>query len=102
MGMETEKILQALREVIDPELGVNIVELGLVYEVRRDIDVVRVRMTLTTPGCPLGGYFLEEVSRAAANGAGVETENVEVEFVFDPPWTPEMMSEEARATLGFD
>ena len=102
MALDPDAIRECIREnVIDPELGINVVDLGLVY----DIDVrgekdVRVEMTLTTPGCPLYDVLEAEVARAVQERFGEEI-RVEVEFVFDPPWTPEMMSDDARMELGF-
>ncbi len=102
MALDAEEIRELIREnVIDPELGINVVDLGLVYdvEVRGERDV-RVEMTLTTPGCPLYEVLENEVRRVIQERFGDDV-NVEVEFVFDPPWTPDMMSEEAKAELGF-
>jgi metal-sulfur cluster biosynthetic enzyme len=102
MSLDTESIRECIREnVIDPELGINVVDLGLLYdvEIRGERDV-RIEMTLTTPGCPLYDMIESEISRALKERFGDDL-NVEVEFVFDPPWTPEMMSEEARMELGF-
>jgi metal-sulfur cluster biosynthetic enzyme len=90
---------ELLREVIDPELGVNIVDLGLVYDIRVADDVAHIRMTLTTPGCPLGAYLDDEVRRCLWGAPGVA--DVDVQVVWDPPWRPEMMSDRARAQLGW-
>lgn len=92
-------VLRALRVVIDPELGVDVVSLGLVYAATREGDRARVVMTMTTPACPLG----ESITRAAREA--VETlvpgvRHAEVELVFEPPWSPERMSPEAREQLG--
>jgi metal-sulfur cluster biosynthetic enzyme len=90
---------ELLREVIDPELGVNIVDLGLVYDVRVLDGMARVWMTLTTPGCPLSAY-LDDAIRAALDGVpGVDT--VDVRIVWEPPWHPEMMSDAAKRQLGW-
>jgi metal-sulfur cluster biosynthetic enzyme len=93
------RILDALRAVLDPELGLDVVSLGLVYEVAVADDGVRVAMTMTTPACPLG----EELVRDAAERlqAVVGDLPVTVELVWSPPWTPERMSAEARAALGW-
>lgn len=91
--------LDLLREVIDPELGVNIVDLGLVYDVRVADGVAAVRMTMTTPGCPLGGYLDDAVRDCLWGAPGVE--DVDVRIVWDPPWRPEMMSDAAREQLGW-
>lgn len=97
--MPAEKeVREALRDVIDPELNINIVDLGLVYEVDVESDEVYVLMTLTTPGCPLHGVFDEMVRQEVAKVEGVN--EVEVELTFEPRWSPEEMSEEAREELG--
>ncbi|BCJ31675.1 metal-sulfur cluster assembly factor [Actinocatenispora sera] len=90
---------ELLREVIDPELGVNIVDLGLVYGIRVADGLARIRMTLTTPGCPLGAYLDDEVRACLWAAPGVA--DVEVQVVWDPPWRPEMMSDRAKAQLGW-
>ena len=88
-----------LKKVIDPELSVNIVDLGLVYTISVRDGKVSILMTLTTPGCPLGSVFEELVSGAIRKLPGVA--DVSVVLTFDPPWTPDLMSETARAQLGF-
>ena len=95
-----EVVLEALREVYDPELHYNIVDLGLVYDVGimdRDIHVL---MTLTTPACPIGPMITEQIQETLGLMPGVK--DVDVEFTFDPPWGPDMMTDEARADLGID
>jgi metal-sulfur cluster biosynthetic enzyme len=94
-----EQILEALKNVLDPELGVNIVDLGLVYGVEIEGDAVHVTYTLTTMGCPIGPLIEAEIRQFLSTVEGVE--QVEAEMVLRPPWTPEMMSEEAKAALGF-
>jgi len=90
-----------LRDVIDPEIGINIVDLGLVYDVSLSVDgVVVVRMTLTTPGCPLGGYITDSINDTVAGVPGVT--DVDVRIVWDPPWDPDaMMSDWAKDLLGW-
>jgi len=95
-----EDIRQALEEVIDPELGINIVDLGLIYDIREDAGQVEIEMTLTSPGCPLIGVIEEQIKEAVANVKGVK--GVSVELVWDPPWGTHLMSEEARAELGIE
>jgi metal-sulfur cluster biosynthetic enzyme len=94
-----EQVLEALKNVYDPELGINIVDLGLVYEVEvsgeGDVDI---RYTLTTMGCPIGPLIEDQMRALLAEVAGVG--EVRPEMVLRPPWTPEMMSEEAKAALG--
>jgi metal-sulfur cluster biosynthetic enzyme len=94
---ETE-ILDTLRQVIDPELGCNIVDLGLVYSVSIEDDKVRVVMTLTTPGCPMHDSIRWGAQNALLGLEGVEA--AEVEVVWDPPWHPSMMTEFGRAATG--
>lgn len=95
-----EEITDALKDVIDPELGVNIVDLGLVYDVRVDQGHVEVVMTLTTPACPLSAYF-KQVIPAAVGKRVPEIGSVSVRVVWEPRWTPEMMSQEAKKALGW-
>lgn len=95
-----EKVRDRLREVMDPELDINIVDLGLIYEVEVRDDEVFILMTLTTPGCPLHGIFDEMVKREVGKIEGLEERDVEVELTFEPRWSPEKMSEEAKGELG--
>ena len=97
--VEKEQVMEALKGCVDPEIGMNLVELGLIYDVIIDKDKVTVRMTLTTPGCPMANMILGEVEEKVKNIKGVGA--VEVEIVWDPPWNPERMTEEAKAKLGF-
>lgn len=100
MMLTDDLVLAALREVIDPELGLNIVDLGLVYGVNITGDAgVTIEMTLTTPGCPLQANFREAVERVLWR-AFPDLPEVNVALVWNPPWTPEMISEEGRAELG--
>jgi metal-sulfur cluster biosynthetic enzyme len=91
-------LLDALRGVVDPELGCNIVDLGLIYDITRISGKVRVTMTLTTPGCPMHESLCRGVQMALLNLEGVE--DVEVELVWDPPWHPSMMTDAGRAQTG--
>ena len=96
----TDGVLEALRNVYDPELGINIVDLGLVYDVEVTPDgVVRIEYTLTTMGCPIGPLIEQQIQAMLANVDGVS--DVHAEMVLRPPWSPEMMSEEAKAALGY-
>jgi len=94
-----DQVMEALRNVHDPELGINIVDLGLVYSVDIQGDTVHVTYTLTTMGCPIGPLIEQEIMRFLADVPGVE--KVDAEMVLRPAWTPEMMSDEAKAALGF-
>mgnify|MGYP001575671179 CR=1 FL=1 len=94
------KVRKALRRVVDPELHINIVDLGLIYDVRGEKGVVGIEMTLTSPGCPLASVIDSEINRVVKKIKGVK--KVTLELIWDPPWTSDMMSEEAKAQLGFD
>jgi metal-sulfur cluster biosynthetic enzyme len=95
-----DSIRKALRAVKDPELNLNIMDIGLVYDVEvSDDGQVHVRMTLTSPGCPAGTEILDDVKRVVGDLEGVT--GVEVELVWDPYWTPERMDPRVRAFLGF-
>jgi metal-sulfur cluster biosynthetic enzyme len=96
--LKDQDVFNALKGVIDPELGINVVDLGLVYGVEINEGVVRVEMTLTSPGCPLAGLIDQMVKSAVGKLKGVE--RVELELVWDPPWIPAMMSEEVREEFG--
>ena len=91
-------ILETLRQVVDPELGCNIVDLGLIYHVAVDGPRITVAMTLTTPGCPMHDSIREGAQFALQSLEGVEA--VEVEVVWDPPWHYSMMTEFGRAATG--
>ena len=93
-------VWEALRTVIDPEVGENIVELGLVYRVETRPGAVEVDITMTTPACPASGSIAGE-AEAAIRNACPEAAEVAVAVVFDPPWTPERMSEEAKRRFGW-
>ena len=93
-----EGVLKVLKNVIDPEIGMDIVDLGFIYGVDVKGKDVHVRMTLTNPGCPMHSMFTHEVESALKMAFGDVTVNVEL--VFDPPWTPERMTQDARKKLG--
>ncbi|HEX8996083.1 MAG TPA: metal-sulfur cluster assembly factor [Ktedonobacterales bacterium] len=96
----TQQIYDALHNVYDPELGVNIVDLGLVYGVElRDDGYVTLTMTLTTPGCPMHESIGDGVGKALSTVAGVT--GGEIKIVWEPRWEPSMMTEEGRAALGY-
>ena len=95
----SEEVYQALKTVYDPEIPVNVVDLGLIYDVQvSDDSNVFVQMTLTFPGCGMGPHIAQQAEWAIQDLDGVE--EVEIELTFDPPWSPEMISEEARMMLG--
>ena len=95
-----DRIIAALREVYDPEIPVNIYDLGLIYRIDCDsMGVVEIDMTLTAPGCPVAQTFPGTVEAAVQNVEGVAT--AEVDLIWEPPWTPDRMSEAAKLELGF-
>src|SRR5437868_14391471 len=94
-----EDVEAALTNVIDPELGLDFVELGLIYGIEVDGSAVHVTFTLTSPGCPIGPQVTEQIEEFVGEVEGVDS--VESSMVFTPPWTPERMSEDAKFALGF-
>jgi metal-sulfur cluster biosynthetic enzyme len=94
-----EDVQEALTNVIDPELGLDFVELGLVYDVEIEGDEVYITFTLTSPGCPIGPQVSEQMEEFVGELDGVS--KVHPKMVFSPPWTPELMSEEAKFALGY-
>lgn len=96
--LSEDLIFQALRKCRDPEIPVNIVDLGLIYDVRIAEDLVNVKMTLTTQGCGMGGYISQEAEEQIRSLPGVR--EAKVEIVWDPPWDPSMISADGRKVLG--
>src|SRR5436305_14681410 len=94
-----EDVTDALRDVIDPELGLDFVELGLIYDVEVESSTVRVTYTLTSPGCPIGPQVSEQIEEFVSELDGVD--EVQPTMTFSPAWTPERMSEDAKFALGF-
>lgn len=92
-----DQVLKSLKEVMDPEIGVNIVDLGLIYDVKVNGTKVKVKMTLTAPGCPLAGMINAAVYEAVCKTGA---KDVDLEFVFDPPWTPDRISPKVRQKMG--
>jgi metal-sulfur cluster biosynthetic enzyme len=97
--IQVDDVMDALSNVIDPELGLDFVELGLVYGVEIEGGHVRVTYTLTTPGCPIGPQVAEQIEEFVGEVEGVQS--VESELTFTPSWSPERMSEDAKFALGF-
>jgi len=95
-----ESVLAALKEVYDPEIPINVVDLGLIYDVQVKDGNVEVMMTLTAVGCGMGPYIAQQAEWAIAEVEGVE--DVNVELVFEPPWSPDLISENAKMMLGLD
>ena len=94
-----DKIREALKGVIDPELGVSIVDLGLIYDVRYENGVAEVEMTLTSPGCPLAPVIDKKIKDAVKEVT--EVKKLTVDLVWDPPWSKDLMSDELKAEYGF-
>ena len=96
-----EEILNALKDVYDPEIPVNIVDLGLIYSIEVDPEngAIKLVMTMTAPGCPLGNYIVNDVEMVLRSLEGVK--DVQVELTYDPPWSPDMMSDDAKKELGY-
>ena len=95
-----EKIEAALKECYDPEIPLNVLDLGLIYDIRLDNGNVEIDMTLTAPGCPMHSLIARDIKSKVENVEGVE--DVKVNVVWDPPWTPERISEEGKKVLGFN
>ena len=98
--VNSDQILEALREVYDPEIPVNVVDLGLIYSVELSEGDVHIEMTLTAPGCGMGPYIAQQAEWRIAEIEDVE--DVQVDVVFDPPWTPDLITEEGKQLLGID
>ncbi|HEU4644107.1 MAG TPA: metal-sulfur cluster assembly factor [Burkholderiales bacterium] len=98
--MDETEVMQALGGVEDPEAGMSIVDLGLVYGVQAAPGCVRVQMTMTSPACPAAPYLVDEATAAIRALAPADTD-VQVELVWDPPWTPERMSAGAQQKFGW-
>lgn len=97
--VDIKTVQNKLRECYDPEIPINILDLGLVYDIQIQEDVVHIQMTLTAPHCPLAGVLAEDVKQKVSEIEGIK--KVEVELVWDPPWTPDRISDEVKKTFGF-
>ena len=100
LNLTKEKVLEVLSDVYDPEIPIDIVNLGLVYDVEIDGTIVNLKRTRTSPGCPSAREIVLESQTLVSEIEGVSEANVEI--VWDPPWTPEKMSDEARVSMGMD
>jgi metal-sulfur cluster biosynthetic enzyme len=96
--LSQDTIYESLKQIYDPEVGINIVDMGLIYGLDIDDQKIGVTMTLTSPGCPAGPQILGQIDSALKALEGVE--DVDIQVVWSPPWTPDMLSEEARDQLG--
>ncbi len=99
MSITADDVFEALREVEDPELGMDVVDLGLVYDVAVEGERVKVLYSLTSMGCPAGQMIEEGIRDSVMRIKGIE--QVDAELTFTPPWTPDMMSDDAKFVLGF-
>lgn len=98
ISVSKDRVLASLRKIYDPEIPFNIVDLGLIYEIDVDDGDIYIKMTLTAPGCPLWQLITEQVKEAVKSIDGVK--NVEVDLVWDPPWSPDRISPELKEELG--
>ncbi|MDR3086439.1 MAG: metal-sulfur cluster assembly factor [Azoarcus sp.] len=98
--LDEQKIRDALRVVIDPEIGANIIDLGLIYRIALSPEAVEIDMTTTSPACPMSGVLVEEVEEILADLLPSDIQ-INVRLVWEPPWTPERMSEATRARFGW-
>jgi len=99
-GVQQDAVREALKTVEDPEAGMNIVDLGLVYAIHCQTGRVRIELTMTSPACPVAPYLVDEAI-AAIRALAAEGTDVQVELVWEPPWTPERMSPEAQSRFGW-
>ncbi len=97
---DLDNVRAALQQVYDPEIGLDIVTMGLVYKIEAGLEKVVIDMTLTTPGCPVSDSLPEQARMAAAAALGGD-DRVDLQVVWDPPWTPDMVDDEALAELGY-
>jgi FeS assembly SUF system protein len=95
-----QDVMKVLKECYDPEIGISIVDLGLIYDVQINKDKVNIKMTLTSPGCPMHSFMINDVEENVKKIKGVK--EVKVELVWNPPWTPDRMSKEAKKKLNFE
>jgi metal-sulfur cluster biosynthetic enzyme len=95
-----EEVIKALRDVYDPEIPINVVDLGLIYDCQVEGGDIDIKMTLTFAGCGMGPYIAQQAEWRVAEIEGVD--DVNVELVYDPPWTPDMISDEGKMELGLD
>lgn len=96
--VKEEDVVETLKSVIDPEIGLDVINLGLVYEIRINDGNVYIKMTMTTPGCPLTSWILADAENKVKQIPGVN--EVQIDLVWDPPWSVDRISEEARRLLG--
>ncbi len=95
-----DSVIEILKECYDPEIPIDLWNLGLIYEIRINEESVNITMSLTTPGCTMGQYMADDIKQKLLDKKNIK--NVNVDVVFDPPWQPEMMTDEGRKKLGFE
>jgi len=93
-----EDVIKVLKGCYDPEIGISLVDLGLIYDIKVDKDIIKIKMTLTTPGCPMHSHMIQDVREKVKGMKGVK--EVRVDLVWDPPWIPDRMSAKAKKMLG--
>ncbi|HBR87546.1 MAG TPA: hypothetical protein DEA65_06950 [Candidatus Marinimicrobia bacterium] len=99
MAINKDQIVEILKQCYDPEIPVDLWNLGLIYDIKINEKIVDIIMSLTTPGCGMGQYMAEDIKNKVTSLDGVNETNVQV--TFDPPWSPEMMTDDAKEKLGF-
>ena len=99
-ALTLDEVYEALRDVYDPEIPINVVDLGLIYDVKVEDSNVDIRMTLTFAGCGMGPYIAQQAEWRLAELDNID--DINVEMVFEPPWTPDMITEEGKKQLGLD
>ncbi len=99
MNINKEDVVSILKECYDPEIPIDLWNLGLIYDIKIENGDINITMSLTTPGCTMGQYMADDIKTKLLNLKNVNT--VDVQVVFDPPWQPEMMTDEGRQKLGF-
>jgi metal-sulfur cluster biosynthetic enzyme len=99
MAINKDQIVEILKQCYDPEIPVDLWNLGLIYDIKINEKIVDITMSLTTPGCGMGQYMAEDIKNKVTSLDGVNETNVQV--TFDPPWSPEMMTDDAKEKLGF-
>ncbi len=97
-----QQVLSALKQVEDPELGIDVVSLGFIYEVEINDSVIKVQFSLTTPGCPMANFIGQRIKASLQELVKDAEIEVELELVFEPMWNPDMMSDQAKKQLGYD
>jgi metal-sulfur cluster biosynthetic enzyme len=99
--LSTADINTALATIIDPELGFNIVDLGLIYHIDITSMLITITMTLTSPGCPLAPFFIDQVKEVVGHAANLSPDQIIVNITFDPPWSMDALSPDMKLKLGF-